>query len=88
MAQIDDHRLTRVDAAFGAVGITVIYKPEILDSMKGTTKEEFHKLKSEIAEKYMTFIKPIDDQRSSALYRKQVAGNLLEDFFDQIENRL
>ena len=88
LAQIDAHRLTRVDVAFGAVGITVIYKPELLEPMKGTTKEEFHKLKSEIAEKYMIFIKPIDDQRSSSLYRKQVAGNLLKDFFDQIENRL
>lgn len=69
-----DDRLTDFRVAFGAVGTTVVRRPELEQQIvqQGPKVEQ--------AKLYEPFIRPIDDQRSTAAYRKQVCLNLLRDF--------
>ena len=76
-------RVTAIPMAFGSVAITVVRRPEIESALIGKTPEELRKLKDAIAAKYEPFILPIDDQRSTAKYRKQVCLSLLKDFLSQ-----
>lgn len=78
---VDTHGKTSCDIrmAFGAVGPTVVRVPTIETSYSGLDKET---ISSRFKEDYIGYIKPIDDQRSSADYRKQVAINIALDFID------
>ena len=66
--------------AYGAVNTTVVRHPEIECLYIRKTKEELKESVEEIVEAYRPFIKPIDDQRSNQLYRKNVCENLLRKF--------
>ncbi|OBR90414.1 MULTISPECIES: xanthine dehydrogenase family protein subunit M [Clostridium] len=66
--------------AFGSVGSTVVRVK------KG--EEEIKKLNLDKAlEIYGSSITPIDDQRSTAVYRKKVSINLLKDFMKKVEEK-
>lgn len=71
--------------AVGAVAPTVVRLPEAELLLKG---EEIGEIDREAV---MTAaagpIRPIDDQRSTAAYRKQVALNALREFLDQMEEK-
>ncbi|MDA3846490.1 MAG: FAD binding domain-containing protein [Vallitaleaceae bacterium] len=41
-------------------------------------------LDSETVKKFADYVRPIDDQRSNAIYRKQIALNLLKDFITKL----
>ena len=56
--------------------------------MKGMDKETFSQQKEMLFDAYMEHVRPIDDQRSTAAYRKKVSGNLLRDFFDHTEEKM
>ena len=71
--------------AYGAVSITTLRKPEIDSILKGKTVDYVKVSAESIAEMYAPFIRPIDDQRSTADYRKTVALNLLKDFLINIK---
>jgi xanthine dehydrogenase FAD-binding subunit len=73
-----------IGIAFGAVAPTVVAAREIEISLKGMKVADFVNIKGGVIEGYSKLIKPIDDQRSTAEYRKQVAMNLLEDFLSKI----
>ncbi len=73
--------ITDIRAAFGAVGITVVRKKECENHIIGTLINDLSKKSKEFVSFWEPFIKPIDDQRSTAAYRKKVCLNLLEDFF-------
>ena len=70
--------------AFGAVNVTIVRHPEIECMYIKKTVEEVKNLVDEIILEYSEFIRPIDDQRSNKLYRKQVSINLLREFIEQI----
>jgi len=74
--------ITKAACAFGAVGPTVVRSKEIESMLVGKTMKEATEIKQEIINKYSEKIRPIDDQRSTALYRKTVALNLLQDFLE------
>lgn len=71
--------------AFGAVGPVIIRDKNIEKKLIGHSVEEIKSSIESIISDYSTVIVPIDDQRSTAVYRKQVCLNLLRDF---IENDL
>lgn len=71
-----------VAIAFGAVAPTVVRSREIEERMKGKSLREIAEEKEELISAYDSLVRPIDDQRSSAVYRKKVALNLLRSFFN------
>lgn len=80
----NDGRITKWRMAFGAVGPKVMTNLSIDGLMIGKTIEEIKTTMPAILEQYSTLINPIDDQRSTAKYRKLVAMNLIQKFIDTI----
>lgn len=78
---LKDGHVEDIRIAFGSVGITALRFLDLEERMKGKSLSEIEALKPEIIEAYMERIHPIDDQRSTAAYRRQVCRNLLGDFF-------
>ncbi|WP_045516031.1 FAD binding domain-containing protein [Neobacillus niacini] len=74
-ARIDDVRF-----AFGAVGPTMVRSMDIEKKLLGKTVPLAAADIAQIVAAFDKIIKPIDDQRSTALYRKTVALNLLRYF--------
>jgi len=77
--------VTDIRIAFGAVYATVVRDREIESSLSGKTPGELVRMLPWIKEQYDRLIQPIDDQRSTRVYRKQVALNLLEKFIREIK---
>ena len=76
---IDDMRF-----AFGAVAPVVIRSREIEGEFKNITFDELKNRAGEIAQKYSPLINPIDDQRSTAEYRRKVSLRLLKFFIQNV----
>lgn len=79
-ASVSAGEINDVRIAFGSVG------PTTIKVKKG--EEEIKKLNMDKAlELYKNSIIPIDDQRSTAIYRKTVSINLLKDFIKKVEEK-
>lgn len=82
LIRVDKDRVADVRFAFGAVGPTIVRSKAVEQKLLG---KAFPLDKAAIAEIILDFdkiIKPIDDQRSTADYRKTVALNLLRYFLE------
>lgn len=88
LAKMRNSRIENFKAAFGAVGPTVIQKEEIEDQIIGMGLKDIGEKIPFIKEEYGQWIRPIDDQRSTAEYRKTVALRILEDFLSQIQKNI
>ncbi len=71
-------RVTRFACAFGAVAPTVVRVPEIEADVVGHAASSLDA--EAIAQRYSAYIRPIDDQRSTASYRAHTALALCADF--------
>jgi xanthine dehydrogenase FAD-binding subunit len=71
-----------IAVALGAVAPTVVRSREIEGRISGKSLGEIAERKEELIDSYGPFIRPIDDQRSTARYRRRVAMNLLWSFFE------
>ncbi len=78
--KIENKKISDARIAFGSVGIKVVRRPELENKLIGLTLEEADARKEEFIEEYSSYITPIDDQRSTAAYRKKVCLNLLREF--------
>jgi CO/xanthine dehydrogenase FAD-binding subunit len=78
--QINGVRIEDVRFAFGAVGPTIVRSIDIEKKLYGLTIPLAEADIAQIVAAFDKIIKPIDDQRSTALYRKTVALNLLRYF--------
>ena len=86
---VTDYKNGRIDSialAFGAVGPTVVRSVELEKKLKGLSGAEIKANMDTILKDYSTIIVPIDDQRSSAVYRKKVALNLLEKYLKELSD--
>lgn len=72
---IEDFRM-----AFGAVAPTVIRRTDIEGRIIGSTTDWLKTHRSVLADEYGQYIRPIDDQRSTAAYRSGICRNLMIDF--------
>lgn len=81
--RVESGVVTAMPIAFGSVATTVVRRPEIECSLIGKTPAAIRDMKDSIVEMYEPFIRPINDQRSTAGYRKRVCLNLLGDFLSQ-----
>ena len=80
LCRVEGEVLQDVRIAFGAVGATVIRSWTIEAKMQGLSLTELAARRTAIVQEYGRILRPIDDQRSTAAYRRQVCLNLLEDF--------
>lgn len=70
-----DRQLSCVRLAWGSVGPTVMVLPQIEELLTG--KPLTAELLKQAADQVALAVKPIDDVRACAAYRRQLAGNLL-----------
>lgn len=84
LARTEDGILENIRIAFGAVASTVIRNEKIEDEINGIKAAELSDIANKIVQKYSPLIRPIDDQRSTAQYRKEVSLRLLEYFLKSV----
>ena len=78
--RINDARIEDVRFAFGAVGPTMVRSIDIERKLVGKTIPLADADIAQVVAAFDKIIRPIDDQRSTATYRKTVALNLLRYF--------
>lgn len=86
---IADYKNGRIDSialTFGAVGPTVVRSARLEKKLTGLSGSELKGKISSVVNDYSTVIVPIDDQRSTAVYRKKVALNLLEKYLKELSS--
>ncbi|NMD71669.1 xanthine dehydrogenase family protein subunit M [Bacillus sp. DNRA2] len=84
LAQINKGQITEMRIAFGAVGPTMVRSVDIEKKLIGKHVPLTDKDITGILSDFSKVIKPIDDQRSTAVYRKKVALNLLQYYLSTI----
>ena len=77
-------RLVEARMAFGAVAPTVVRSRRIESGLRDAAAAELAERTPEVLELYAALIKPIDDQRSTAHYRKEAALRLLRFFLQRL----
>jgi xanthine dehydrogenase FAD-binding subunit len=78
----DEGRICDARFAFGAVGPTIVRSMDIEKKLLGETFPLDNELIDGVIADFESILKPIDDQRSTAVYRKTVALNLLRHFLE------
>jgi CO/xanthine dehydrogenase FAD-binding subunit len=73
-------RIDDLSIAFGAVGPVIVRDRELEKTLIGMKICDVPQVIESTIKDYSTIIIPIDDQRSTAVYRKQVCLNLLKEF--------
>ncbi|QIZ08152.1 xanthine dehydrogenase family protein subunit M [Priestia megaterium] len=86
--RINDARIEDVRFAFGAVGPTMVRSIDIERKLVGKTIPLANADIAQVVAAFDMIIRPIDDQRSTATYRKTVALNLLRYFLSMKHNRI
>jgi CO/xanthine dehydrogenase FAD-binding subunit len=81
-AALDGNVVTRVRVALGSVAPAAIRCIRTEEALAGRALDGQTIAAARAA--VMAEIKPIDDFRSTAAYRRQVAGNLLEEFLNRL----
>jgi CO/xanthine dehydrogenase FAD-binding subunit len=81
MAKLKDSRLEDVRIAFGSVAPTIVRSRDVEEAIIYNSSNGSLDI-TEIISYYTNLIKPIDDQRSTAFYRRKVCKRLLVDFLD------
>lgn len=84
LGKLKEGKVADVRIAFGSVGVTSIRKRDLEKCLIGKSMNEVKEEKAAIVEVYSTYIHPIDDQRSTAVYRKKVCLNLLGAFIEAL----
>jgi len=85
LARIENNEIVQIRIAFGSVGATVVRKKELETFVTGHNCIEMDN--EMLTQLYGSFLHPIDDQRSTAVYRKKICINLLGDFLNSLSNR-
>jgi CO/xanthine dehydrogenase FAD-binding subunit len=80
LALVERDTLMNIRIVFGAVASTIVRDEKIEKTLKNKKIKELKSSINDILEQYAEKIRPIDDQRSTAIYRKNVALNLLKTF--------
>ncbi len=80
LANIDDNKVTDIRMALGSVAPTVVRSAKIEQQIVGSAINDMGQIVPNILSQYEKLIKPIDDARSTAKYRKEVSLRMIEDF--------
>jgi CO/xanthine dehydrogenase FAD-binding subunit len=80
----ESDRIVRVRMALGAVGPTVIRCRDTEAAVIGLSRQKAAAMAKELGRIAAGEARPIDDTRSSVRYRRQVVGNLVQEFFETL----
>ena len=83
-ADSEEDVVTDVGIAIGAVAPTVVCSPDAENLMRGRTAAEIRGELYRILEAYNSKLEPIDDQRSSSLYRLKASFRLILSFIGKV----
>jgi len=91
LAKKEQRRLTDIRLAFGAVGPTVVRSREleralVQASLSSRQQDDVWRSMRQILKDYSELIRPIDDQRSTADYRRHAALRLAEDYLRSLSD--
>lgn len=84
LALIENDSLMDIKIAIGAVAPVVVRSEQTEKKLKGMKLKEIKKTINDIQKEYSSLINPIDDQRSTSIYRKNIALNLLKNFLQNL----
>ncbi len=87
MATIDQDIIKDFRIAFGAVDQKIVCRDDINQKLIGKLVTDYDYI-DQILSSYEPLIKPIDDHRSTKVYRKEVALNLLKDFLQKLKGEI
>lgn len=85
MADIENGKIIDIRIALGAVSAIIARCKEIEESLKNKSIKDVKDDVTSILAKYDHLIKPIDDARSTALYRKKVSLNMIKQFLENLK---
>ena len=84
MADVSDGRILDTRITLGSVAAGIVRSQEAEKYMIGKSVDEIKHTIETIVEKYESLIRPIDDARSTAIYRKKTSLRLIKDFLEKI----
>jgi xanthine dehydrogenase FAD-binding subunit len=84
LALIENGKVKELRIAFGAVAPLIVRDLAIEKQYLGLRNDKLLDYEEEICRQYSPLIKPIDDARSTAAYRKAVSLRMLRDFIKQL----
>lgn len=82
--KLNGDKVEQFALAFGSVSIKVCRDKNLEKEIVGLTIDELKARREEFIDKYSQIIKPIDDHRSNAEYRRMVAKNICAYFIDKL----
>jgi xanthine dehydrogenase FAD-binding subunit len=85
-AVVDEGIISDFRLALGAVAPLIVRDKECEDLVIGCARNQINI--KEVVKAYGPLIRPIDDQRSTADYRKQVALNIVKDFLEKLRGKI
>lgn len=77
-------KIEDVRIALGSVAALIVRSPDTEKKIAGKNIHDVQRSIEEILNDYDSLIRPIDDARSTALYRKRVSLRLIRDFIDNL----
>jgi xanthine dehydrogenase FAD-binding subunit len=80
LVKVEEEAIQDVRIAFGAVAPTVMRSRQLEREITGWSKKELAQRRPELLDAYSRLIVPIDDQRSTAHYRRIISLRLLDRF--------
>ena len=83
-SEVRDGKLDRVGFAFGAVAPVVVRCRQAERMLEGLAHEQVPAYKSNLATLLDRMLQPIDDQRSTAEYRRDASLGLLDEFLSDL----
>lgn len=84
LASTDGEILRELRIAFGAVAPTIVRSRQLESECIGRSRQELTQMRTHLLDAYSGLIAPIDDQRSTAYYRKGIALRLLDHFLTEM----
>ncbi len=82
-SQAEEGRIKDIRMTLGAVAAVVVRLPEAEKALTGISLSDLEKAWTKVRPLYEEAIRPIDDQRSTAFYRKRSALRLLDAFIQE-----
>ncbi|MEA2077204.1 MAG: xanthine dehydrogenase family protein subunit M, partial [Candidatus Marinimicrobia bacterium] len=84
MADVTDGRVSDIRIALGSVAAGIVRSPKIEESMVSKSIDEVKEISDKILEQYDVLIRPINDARSTAIYRKKASLRLIKYFLENL----
>ncbi len=86
-AHCEDGEVKDIRMALGAVAATVVRLQKAEEKLKGISCGELETVWKSVKRDFEKAVRPIDDQRSTAFYRKRTALRLLDDFISRLQDQ-